>query len=209
MAQKDASHFVELRRAIAGDTSAMDRLLLSHRDSLARYVRSEMPEFIRNQCDIEDVLQEVFRDAFIHIGSFKDNGDRAFRAWLRMIAKHRVIDFARRSNARVRIGDNPAANCSLDDKSISLVLNEVEALTRTPSESVSRRMRLRILDDELLALPERQRTAVILRMVQGLNWDAIGQHLGCSTDAAEKLYTRAIKAVSQRLARGVAASEKR
>lgn len=208
MEHNENRHTEEIRRAIGGDQAAIDRLLLAHRDSLARYVGAEMPASIRSEYDVEDVLQEVFRDACVHIGSFKDTGDRAFRSWLRMIANHRVIDLTRRANARARRAAKGTASHSLDKKSVSIMLDEVEALARTPSQSMSRRLRLQILSEELSGLPDRQRTTVVLRMVQGLNWGAIGKHLGCSTDAAEKLYTRALKTVTQRFATCVSGSEK-
>ncbi|HWB10963.1 MAG TPA: RNA polymerase sigma factor [Pirellulales bacterium] len=53
--------------------------------------------------DLADVVQEVFKSVFAHVGEFrKQRAHDTFRGWLRVITRHKVVDHFR------RLGREPA-----------------------------------------------------------------------------------------------------
>lgn len=66
-----------------------------------RYVRSMVCRILRNQSDIEDVVQETFLQAWRRLDTFDaSRGD--IRAWLTVIGRTRALDLLRREAARRR-----------------------------------------------------------------------------------------------------------
>lgn len=55
------------------------------------------------------------------------------------------------------------------------------------------------LDRALVRSPEHYRQAVVWRHQQPLPWDEIGRDMGCTADAARKLWGRAIPLLRQEL----------
>src|ERR1700675_2757815 len=66
--------------AKSGDSAAFEMLCKQSANMVFRVARRMM----RNNEDAEDVLQESFQQAFIHLNSF--NGDSRFSTWLSRIA---------------------------------------------------------------------------------------------------------------------------
>src|SRR3954469_26038471 len=88
--------------AIAGNVGAMKRLLVGHRAELLGYVQRHLPPDLRATHDAEDVVQDVWIKAYREIAAFHPDGERAFYRWLATIARHHLIDLARRRAARKR-----------------------------------------------------------------------------------------------------------
>jgi RNA polymerase sigma-70 factor (ECF subfamily) len=85
--------------------------------------------------DIADVVQEVFKSVFAHVGEFrKQRANDTFRGWLRVIARHKVVDHFRRlgrepagaggTDAQRRLADVAAApsGSSADDPKEEMLL---------------------------------------------------------------------------------------
>jgi RNA polymerase sigma factor (sigma-70 family) len=122
--------------------------------------------------DAEDVLQDVFMRAY---GALR-NDDRpvTLRAWLYRVAHNRCIDHLRRPMPA------PA---------------EVYELSRTPTldppaETV-RREDLRRLVQDVQRLPEHQRSALLMRELDGLSYAELADALDTSVPAIKSLLVRA------------------
>ena len=109
-----------------------------------------------------DATQEAFIAAFRHLPQFRDGHDGSFRAWLYRIATNVCYDELRRLKRR---------------PSVSLDQPEIEARLASPGEPpevAAQRTELnRAIQDCLDALPDDQRTAVILCDVQEFDYQQI------------------------------------
>jgi RNA polymerase sigma factor (sigma-70 family) len=140
-----------------------------YRQRLFAYTRQMLSG---SRSDAEDVLQDVFLRAY---GALR-NDDRpvTLRAWLYRVAHNRCIDQLRRPVP-------PAA--------------EVYQLTRTPLrdplDETERREDLRDLVKDVQRLPDQQRSALLMRELDGLSYAELADALRTSVPAIKSLLVRA------------------
>jgi RNA polymerase sigma factor (sigma-70 family) len=125
-----------------------------------------------SRSDAEDVLQDVFLRAY---GALRhDERPVTLRAWLYRVAHNRCIDHLRRPVP-------PAA--------------EVYELSRTPvldpPDETERRESLRQLVLDVQRLPEQQRSALLMREIDGLAYAELADALDTSVAAVKSLLVRA------------------
>ena len=131
--------------------------------------------------DAEDLTQEVFARALVALPRF--NGEYQFGAWLMQIARNVCIDEARRQIHR------PQPTDPTD-------LVELEPVATKPDdvwESVSSQIAVTTVHRALAKLPARQRTALVLRELEGMSYADIAVALRISTRAVEVSLARARK----------------
>jgi RNA polymerase sigma-70 factor (ECF subfamily) len=165
----------------AGDTrSALIRLMQRHGDTVYRYCCRALgdPELA------EDVRQQVFIEAFRDLPKFSSRS--TVRTWLLSIARHRVIDAARRrrrSEARVLEGEG-AELATMGDPRPS------------PAESLELRQ---TLEASLAALGDDERITVLLRFQLGFSFQEIAELCGASPGAHHARVMRALPQLRQRI----------
>jgi RNA polymerase sigma factor (sigma-70 family) len=125
-----------------------------------------------SRSDAEDVLQDVFLRAY---GALRhDDRPVTLRAWLYRVAHNRCIDQLRR----------PVP-----------VAAEVFELSRTPAhdppDETERREDLRRLVQDVQRLPEQQRSALLMREIDGLSYAELADALRTSIPAIKSLLVRA------------------
>ena len=92
---RDEWHLI--RRALAGNPEAQERLFKTHTPRLDRAVFA----ILRNREDAEDAVQESWCRAYAKLGSFE--GRSAFSTWLTRIAINSALMLRRRKNVRVEV----------------------------------------------------------------------------------------------------------
>jgi RNA polymerase sigma-70 factor (ECF subfamily) len=107
----------------------------------------------------EDAAQEAFFRAWKHIGRFDPR--YPFRNWLYRIAINTALDFIRREKETVVLEDLP-----------------LQTANGLPEPSLERREQTLAVQQAILALPEAQRSALILREYEGLSYAEISAVLG-------------------------------
>ncbi|MGH7246703.1 MAG: RNA polymerase sigma factor [Pseudomonadota bacterium] len=117
--------------------------------------------------DAQDLTQEAFIKALQHQDQLKD-AEKASH-WLSRIASNTAIDFLRR---RGRLNF-----CDLDEVPETLSASPAES---SPEQILLRSERRRYLEAGLEVLTERERTALILRDVEGLPAEEVARRLNCS-----------------------------
>ncbi|HEU5004286.1 MAG TPA: RNA polymerase sigma factor [Actinomycetota bacterium] len=139
--------------------------------------------------DAEDLTQEVFARALGALPRF--NGEYQFGAWLIQIARNVCIDEARRQSHRPQPTDP-----------VDLV--ELEPANDQPDdvwESVSSQLAVATVHRGLARLPQRQRTVLVLRELEGMSYADIAIALRISTRAVEISLSRARKRMRLELKR--------
>jgi RNA polymerase sigma-70 factor (ECF subfamily) len=127
-----------------------------------RRIFVQIYRIVRNVADAEDLTQEAFIKALQRQDQLKDEEKAAH--WLSRIATNTAIDFLRRSG-RVSF-------CELD------VAPESHA--ETPEHLLLRSEHQEYLEDGLRLLSPRERAALMLRDVEGLDAEEVARHLDCS-----------------------------
>ena len=141
-----------------------------YRQRLFAYMRRMLPSGPRS--DAEDALQDVFLSAYRSLRA--DERPVALRAWLYRVAHNRCIDELRRpAPMPTELPDITASD--LHD----------------PIEQSGRREELERLVLDLGRLPEQQRSALLLRELEGLPYTEIAVTLGVSLSAVKSLLVRA------------------
>jgi RNA polymerase sigma factor (sigma-70 family) len=126
-----------------------------------------------SRSDAEDVLQDVFLRAYHALRA--DRRELALRAWLYRVAHNRCIDQLRRPT--------PAAEDIYDVNRGSV--------GEQPAEAYERREDLRRLIADVRALPEQQRSALLMREMEGLSYNELADALGVTVPAIKSLLVRA------------------
>ena len=154
----------------AGSDEAFGVLHDRYRQRLFAYVRQMLSTQSRQ--DAEDVLQDVFVRAF---GALRGDGRAVnVRAWLYRVAHNRCIDHLRRPHP-------PAA--------------EIFEMSRKPLldpvDEAQRREDLRRLVGDVGRLPEQQRSALLMREIDGLSYVELAGALDVTVPAVKSLLVRA------------------
>jgi RNA polymerase sigma factor (sigma-70 family) len=154
----------------AGSDEAFRVLHDRYRQRLFAYVRQMLSSHSRQ--DAEDVLQDVFVRAF---GALRgDSRDVCVRAWLYRVAHNRCIDHLRRPTP-------PAAE----------IFEVSRKPLHDPVEEAQRRDDLKRLVADVGRLPEQQRSALLMREIDGLSYADLACALDVTVPAVKSLLVRA------------------
>jgi RNA polymerase sigma-70 factor, ECF subfamily len=152
-------------RSIGGDDDSFGELI--HRWERPIYALAY--RVIGREEDARDVCQETFLRAFRALSGFR--GQAKFSSWLYRIALNQCRDWMRRERR------TPVVQAPEDIDLMDL------AAAREPSEPieelVARKDLARIVERAMTALPEEQRTAIILKEYHGLTFQEIAEVVGC------------------------------
>jgi RNA polymerase sigma factor (sigma-70 family) len=144
------------------DRERFEALYARHRDELARYCRS----ILRHDQDVEDALQSTMTKAFAALRT--ETREIALRPWLFRIAHNEAISIVRRRVDVAELDDRDGGNPDV------------------VPDAVETRERLRLLREDLGDLPQRQRSALVLRELSGLGHREIADVLGSSPSAVKQ-----------------------
>jgi RNA polymerase sigma-70 factor (ECF subfamily) len=143
-------------------------------------VRFTVPE-----SDVEDVIQEIFIGVLRSLRGFK--GDARFSTWLRTLVNRRVADYYRSRNpAETELGTD------LSEADPVVTGLYVSANTGAIDDKI-------MLRRALNALPEAYREVLVLRFVEGLQFNKIAEERGQSLEATKSLFRRAVAALRKQI----------
>lgn len=150
-----------IERARRGDARAFEALLAEHTDRVYAHVA----RIVGEGAGAEDVVQDACISAWRSIGSFEGT---SFRAWLFRIATNRAIDVVRARRRRSELPLEPAED---EERAWTEPAAGGPDLTQLAAD----REALRAVEEALAGLPAEQRAAVVLRDVEGFDYDEIAR----------------------------------
>ena len=163
------------RRAGLGDRDAFTAIVDRYGPALYRYAT----RLLDSPTDAQDTVQEALIGAWQGLGGFR--GDASLRTWLFTLVRRKAYPRLTRfpaSGSRPHLPVDEVADTLADRHGDPAAVHSSTAL-------------LAALDAALRMLPERQRSAWILRQVEELTYAQIASVLAVSPDAVRGLLERA------------------
>ncbi len=159
-----------------GNSNAFNELYQRHLSGVYKRVRYMVPEQ-----DVEDTTQEVFIAALKSLPSFR--GESQFGTWLRTLTNHKIAEYYRKSH-RKREAPKTSFDEARDhgDGNTAKVLEEQIALRKA-----------------LQLLPNQYQEIILLRFVDGLQFNEIAELSGQHLEATKSLFRRAVSALRGQL----------
>ncbi|MEN8214497.1 MAG: RNA polymerase sigma factor RpoE [Pseudomonadota bacterium] len=177
--QADDSDIDLVRRTQRGDKRAFDLLVLKYQQRVAGVVS----RYLRDQGEIQDVVQESFIKAYRALPKFR--GDSAFYTWLYRIAintaKNHLLSRSRR----------PPGSDVDADVAEQLDVGERLQSRATPEDQLMMKEVERAVWDAINGLPDELRTAITLREIDGMSYEEIAQVMECPVGTVRSRIFRA------------------
>jgi len=173
-----------------GDTRAFELLVERHE----RMIFSLARRITGNREDAEDVVQQSFQKAFIHLKKFE--GESLFSTWLTRIAINEALMLLRRKRG--------SRELSIDDSIAGeevLFALEIPDSGQSPEDNYSQRERQRILSAALNELPHRTRRAIQLRELDERSTKETARIMGISVGAVKARVFHGRRKLRERLKR--------
>ena len=185
-----------IQRASTGDAAALECLLVKYRGDLLKFIHRHLPSDVHRLAEPEDVLQDIYFEAFRSIGSFRATDPRAAVRWLVTMARNRIVDLVRSQRAGKRGGQTDGAP-DLDpaDRPLVLLLRDLAIYERTPSRSAVAHELLAALQRATQRLEADQQQAVRLRYMEQMSPDDIARQMNRTRAAVDMLCRRALGAL--------------
>ncbi len=177
-----------VERAQQGDKRAFGMLVEKYHRKLGRL----LSRMIRDQSEVEDVVQESFIKAYRALPSFR--GDSAFYTWLYRIgintAKNYLVSMGRRPQELQEVEIEDVENFEDGDEMRSLDTPETAMMTKEIAQTVN---------DTVESLPEELRVAITLRELEGLSYEEIANVMQCPIGTVRSRIFRARETIAARL----------
>lgn len=171
-----------IRQVLAGDKESFSGLVHRYQNRLFY----GMWEILRNEAEAEEVVQEAFFKAFSKLEVFR--GSSSFYTWLYRIAFNLAITRIRRRRSNVSLED-------LQDKSGV----DRPAPDSSPGAAMEQRERVDQVKRALEQLSEQHRQILVLREIENLDYEAIGEILDLPVGTVRSRLYRAREQMRQQL----------
>ncbi len=172
-----------VEEAQAGNLDAMRPILERYASPL--YGTVILPR-LGDAASAEDVLRDTLATAVEKIKRFTWQG-KSIYPWLRQIAINKVYDVHRHSKRSKRLADAMAHEVAVETDPES----HADAQLMADQERKAHRERI---DDTMLQLQDRYRTAIELRLIQELSREECAKRLGVTIGTFDVLLFRAVRA---------------
>ncbi len=184
-----ASDAAIMLRVAAGDESGFNYLVAKYHRPMIHFLF----RMVRSQAVAEELAQEVFLRVYRSRESYR--AEAKFTTWLYRIATNLAVNHARDTKH-----ERSAQNVYLDapDEETG---TKPEVADDEPSveQRLLRDERMAAIRKHVMALPDRQRMAVLMHKYQGLDYREIGEVLKLSESATKSLLFRAYQTLRDKL----------
>jgi len=176
-------------KAKAGDQAAFDYLVQKYRRPMVSF----MYRMARNSAAAEDLAQEVFLRVYRSRESYEASAK--FTTWLYRIATNLAVNHAR-DTKHERTAQTVYLDAADEETGTTPDLADDDP---SAEERMLRDERMAAIRLHVMALPERQRMAVLMHKYQGMDYRQIGDVLKLSESATKSLLFRAYQTLREKL----------
>jgi len=179
----DARDKALMSRIAKGDEEALRELIEKHQGA----VYGTISKMLGDAVEAQDLAQQVFVRVYRAAGSYRATAQ--FKTWMFTIVRNLVFNEHRRRSRATFIPLHAPDESSSSGGSSGLDLPDMA--NRTPGESLLQKEMMGAIDAAILALPEQQRLAIILRRYDEFSYEEIAGILKTSVPATKSLLFRA------------------
>jgi len=179
-----------MARMSSGDEDALRELIEKHQGA----VYGTISKMLGDPIEAQDLAQQVFVRVYRAAGSYRATAQ--FKTWMFTIVRNLVFnEHRRRSRATLITLHGPDNESSGAPQGFELQ----DHATKTPGENALREEMLSAIDAAILALPEQQRLAIVLRRYDEFSYEQIAGILKTSVPATKSLLFRARETLRETL----------
>ena len=177
-----------VEKAQRGDKKAFGMLVEKYQRRLNRL----LSRMVRDQSEIEDIVQDSFIKAYRAIDNFR--GDSAFYTWLYRIG----INTAK--NHLVKLGKRPKAMNEVEIEEIENFEDAPDLRSHeTPESTMMSSEIVASVNQTIEALPDELKEAISLREMDGLSYEEISDLMNCPIGTVRSRIFRAREAIAEKL----------
>ncbi|MGH2909646.1 MAG: RNA polymerase sigma factor [Solirubrobacteraceae bacterium] len=169
------------------DPEAFGEFYRRHAVGVERWLRTQTPDL----ATAADLTAETFAQALVSLERFRGASDEHAVGWLFGIARNLVRRYRRRGRAELATCRRLRIQRDHDRDELVRLEAQIDARARAAE-----------LSDALSTLPDAQRQALQLRVIDELDYRAAAAVMGTSEQNARMRVSRALKALSLRLSGG-------
>jgi RNA polymerase sigma-70 factor (ECF subfamily) len=184
VAADDAHDKVLMTRLAAGDDSALRELVEKHQGA----VYGTISKMLGDPVEAQDLAQQVFVRVYRAAKSYRAVAQ--FRTWMFTIVRNLVFNEHRRRSRATLISLHPPDSDNAHTTGPA-GMDLPDTVTKTPDDHVLQQEMMRKVDEAILALPEQQRLAIVLRRYDEFSYEQIAEILKTSVPATKSLLFRA------------------
>lgn len=170
-----------LERARNGDDEAFSLLI----ENYEKYVYNVILRIVEEKEEAKDIAQETFIKAYMSIKTFRK--DSSFRTWIYRIAVNTAMDYLRKK-VRSKVNLVTAAEDELEIKSF-----------QTAEEVIEQKLTVEMVRREISKLPVDYKIALILRDIEGMNYEEIASILKVNLGTVKSRIWRARNLLRERI----------
>jgi RNA polymerase sigma-70 factor (ECF subfamily) len=178
----DAHDKALMVRIAQGDEVALRDLIEKHQGA----VYGTIAKMLGDPVEAQDLAQQVFVRVYRAAGSYRATAQ--FKTWIFTIVRNLVFNEHRRRSRATLISLSPQEN---DERPSGSDSDLPDHGNKTPGENVLQKEMLRKIDEAILALPDQQRLAIVLRRYDEFSYEQIAEILKTSVPATKSLLFRA------------------
>lgn len=179
MTPEHEKHCIE--RVLKGDANAFEHLVHAYEKTVYNLALRTLG----NREDAEDVTQEAFLKAYRSLDSYR--GDSKFSVWLYRIVSNLCLDLLRSRQRK------PTQSLTVEDDDGEIGELEISDEHFSPEKLLDRKLTRESVQRGLSALPDDARQILLLRELQGMSYEEIGQALDLEPGTVKSRIFRARK----------------
>lgn len=178
------------RMALEGEYDRATSILYA---KYAIIIRAYLSRYIKDEFELDDVVQETFMKAFRQLDKF-DAGKRkgaksspdSMRSWLFEIAKNTSLDHKEKNDRNLPPASQASTSASADDRDSS-----GEIATMSPEDELIIEQRKELIDRVINGLPDLYRDIARMCLIDCLGYQEISEKLGIPLNTVKTRIRRA------------------
>ena len=169
-----------IKKSAEGNQGAFEQLIAPYMQPVVNHAYM----MLGNKEDACDMAQEAFIRAFVSIKSF--GGQSSFKTWLFKIATNVCLDFLRKKKRRPNV-----LSLTSDGEDANAVMADVADTQFSPDLIFESNELNDAILNAINSLEVQYRTAIILRELEGMDYNSISKVLGVSLGTVKSRINRA------------------
>lgn len=183
MNYNEVSDFEIVKMCQIGNKAAFQELIKRNHKNVYAMLYQLAPEWR----DLSDLAQEVFVRVFRGVHNLRN--PKIFRSWLNQIILNLFYDELRKRPRQIK---TISMDQTLEDENgENEFLREIRDTKLRPDEEISNYETREAITKAMSQLPEQFRTAIVLRELQGMQYEEIAEILGCALGTVKSRIWRA------------------